>query len=117
MKTFALTIAATMFATSSAFAGGLFDVNDAPAQFELNQQVLDTEATAAIGTGAPVAVSGNYKPLSNAGLFDVEDLTSQKAGVLDLEATASIGSGAPVAVSGNYNPFNNTSLFDVNDRY
>lgn len=108
MKTLALTFAAAMLASSSAFAGGLFDVNEAPASF-------DTEATASVSTGAPVAVSGNYKPLENANLFDVDDFTNNKAGNLDLEATASIGSGAPVADSGNYMPFNNNALFDGDD--
>ncbi len=66
MKTLALTLAATLIASSSALAGGLFDVNDAPAHYEVETvQMLDTEATASIG--------GVAKPADNDGLFDVND--------------------------------------------
>lgn len=72
MKTLALTIAAAMIASTSAFAGNLFDVNDAPAQYEAQQQMLDSEATASIGSNA-ASVSGNYMPFNNDALFDVSD--------------------------------------------
>ena len=66
MKTLALTLAATLIASSSALAGGLFDVNDAPVHYGTeNAQMLDTEATASIG--------GVAKPADNDGLFDVND--------------------------------------------
>ncbi len=65
MKTLALTLAASLIASTSAFAG-LFDVNDAPINYNVEKvQMLDTEATASIG--------GVAKPADNDGLFDVND--------------------------------------------
>ncbi|MEM7290199.1 MAG: hypothetical protein AAF412_07520 [Pseudomonadota bacterium] len=65
MKTLALTLAASLIASTSAFAG-LFDVNEAPAHYKSeNAQVLDIESTASIG--------GVAKPADNDGLFDVND--------------------------------------------
>ncbi|MEM7290200.1 MAG: hypothetical protein AAF412_07525 [Pseudomonadota bacterium] len=82
MKTLALTLAATLIASSSAFAigpgGTLFDVNDAPTHFGTKSvQALDIEPTASIGT-APRAVesnNGGFVQLQdrNPGLFDVDD--------------------------------------------
>ena len=64
MKTIALTIAATLIASSSALAGGLFDVNDAPVNNKAEQvQILDTEATASIKSMAA----------EKDALFDVND--------------------------------------------
>ena len=70
MKTLALTLAVTLIASSSAFAGSaLFDVNDAPAHFgSENAQVLDVEYTASIDGAA-----SEYNPNINAALFDVTD--------------------------------------------
>ena len=70
MKTLALTLAATLIASSSALAGnGLFDANDAPINYgAVTVQTLDTENTAAIkGTGA------EYNPSANTVLFDQND--------------------------------------------
>ena len=65
MKTLALTLAATLIASSSALAGGLFDVNDAPINYNVEKvQMLDTEATASISAPAEK---------TNSGLFDVAD--------------------------------------------
>ncbi len=66
MKTLALTLAATLIASSSAFAGSaLFDVNEAPINHGIeNAQVLDTENTASIGAAAEDTKSV---------LFDVTD--------------------------------------------
>lgn len=68
MKTLALTLAATLIASSAAFAGnGLFDVNEAPINHGSEKvQMLDTEATASIG-------ASEYNPNINPGLFDVAD--------------------------------------------
>jgi len=82
MKTLALALAATLIASSSAFAigpgGTLFDVNDAP-QFHNSKSVhaLDIEPTASIGT-APRGIQsyeGGFVELQdrNPGLFDVDD--------------------------------------------
>jgi len=79
MKTLALTLAATLIASTSAFAigpgGTLFDVNDAP-QFHKTQsvQMLDTESTASIGK-APRSNEGGFVQLQdrNPGLFDIDD--------------------------------------------
>jgi hypothetical protein len=67
MKTLALTLAASLIASTSAFAGSaLFDVNEAPINHGVEKvQMLDTEATASIG--------GVAKPADNDGLFDVND--------------------------------------------
>ena len=67
MKTLALTLAASMIASTSAFAG-LFDVNDAPANSVVEKvQILDTENTASIqGSSDRIAVE-------NKALFDVND--------------------------------------------
>ena len=79
MKTLALTLAATLIASSSAFAigpgGTLFDVNDAPTHF--NAQGLDNEPTASIRK-APRSVKANdggFVQLQdrNPGLFDIDD--------------------------------------------
>ncbi len=67
MKTLALTLAATLIASTSAFAGSaLFDVNDAPINHGSEQvQILDSESTASIeGT------SVEYTPFDNDSLFD-----------------------------------------------
>ena len=67
MKTLALTLAATLIASSSAFAGSaLFDVNEAPINHGSEKvQMLDTEATASIKASA--------KSVANNALFDVSD--------------------------------------------
>lgn len=101
MKTLALTLAASLMA-SSAFAGGLFDVNEAPINYGTqNAQVLDIEATASIG--APAEGSKSV-------LFDVNEAPInygyESAQVLDIEATASIGAPAENSKS---------VLFDVAD--
>ena len=68
MKTIALTLAATLIASSSALSGDLFDVNDAPANSVVEKvQILDTENTASIqGSSDRIAVE-------NKALFDVND--------------------------------------------
>ena len=70
MKTLALTLAATLIASSSAFAGSaLFDVNEAPINHgSENAQVLDVEYTASIDGAA-----AQYNPNINTALFDVTD--------------------------------------------
>ncbi len=68
MKTIALTLAATLIASSSALAGGLFDVNDAPANYNVEKvQILDTENTASIQG------SSERMTVENDALFDVND--------------------------------------------
>ena len=82
MKTLALTLAASLIASTSAFAigpgGSLFDVNDAP-QFHNSKSVhaLDIEPTASIGT-APRGIETHGRGFvelqdRNPGLFDVDD--------------------------------------------
>jgi hypothetical protein len=70
MKTLALTLAATLIASTSAFAGSaLFDVNEAPINYgSENAQVLDVEYTASIDGAA-----ADYNPNINTALFDVTD--------------------------------------------
>ena len=66
MKTIALTLAASLIASTSAFAGSaLFDVNETPINYG-SEQVLDTENTASI-PGAQTM------PFDNDALFDVSD--------------------------------------------
>ena len=67
MKTLALTLAATLIASTSAFAGSaLFDVNEAPINHGSEKvQMLDTESTASI--------KGSAKSVANTALFDVSD--------------------------------------------
>ena len=79
MKTLALTLAATLIASSSAFAigpgGTLFDVNDAPTHFNAQSvQGLDIEPTASIRK-APRSNEGVFIQLQdrNPGLFDIDD--------------------------------------------
>ena len=68
MKTIALTLAATLIASSSALAGGLFDVNDTPANYNVEKvQILDTENTASIQG------SSERMTVENDALFDVND--------------------------------------------
>lgn len=72
MKTTLLTIAATMIASTTAFANDdLFDVNDAPANYETRlAQSLDFEPTAANPTAPYGDVTLNYEPMDNDKLFD-----------------------------------------------
>ncbi len=68
MKTIALTLAASLIASTSAFAGSaLFDVNETPINYGV-EQVLDTENTASIP-----AASAQSMPFDNDALFDVSD--------------------------------------------
>lgn len=78
MKTLALTLAATLIASTSAFAigpgGSLFDINDAPTHHGIESvQSFDTEATASIRSYK--ASEGGFVQLQdrNPGLFDVDD--------------------------------------------
>ena len=78
MKTIAITLAASLIASTSAFANGgtLFDVNDAPHHFSAEQvRMLDSEPTASIAI-APRA-SNQGKVLSqkerHPALFDIDD--------------------------------------------
>ena len=66
MKTIALTLAASLIASTSALAGSaLFDVNEAPINYGSEKvQMLDTEATASISAPAEKTKSV---------LFDVAD--------------------------------------------
>jgi len=70
MKTLALTLAATLIASSAALAGsGLFDVNETPINYgAVSAQNLDTENTAAIEGAA-----AEYNPAANTVLFDEND--------------------------------------------
>ena len=73
MKTTLLTIAATMIASATAFANDdLFDVNDAPANYEARlAQSLDFEPTAASSSTSPYGdVELTYEPMDNDALFD-----------------------------------------------
>ncbi len=72
MKTTLVTIAATMIASTAAFANnGLFDVNDAPAHYEGQlAQSLDFEPTASNATTPYGAIKLNYEPMDNDQLFD-----------------------------------------------
>jgi len=79
MKTLALTLAATLIASSSAFAigpgGTLFDVNDAPTHYKAQSvEGLDIEPTASIRK-ASRSNEGGFVQLQdrNPGLFDVDD--------------------------------------------
>ena len=78
MKTIALTLAATLIASTSALANGgiLFDVNQAPHNFAVKQQ-LDKEATASIGSiERNIFVESNgarFQKDRNPALFDVDD--------------------------------------------
>lgn len=72
MKTTLLTIAAALIASTAAFANDdLFDVNDAPANYEVRMaQSLDFEPTAS-NVAAPYGEGElNYDPMDNDPLFD-----------------------------------------------
>lgn len=72
MKTTFLTIAAAMIASTTAFANdGLFDINDAPANYETRlAQSLDFEPTASNSAAPYGDVDLEYKPMENEQLFD-----------------------------------------------
>ena len=79
MKTLALTIAASLIASTSAFANGgvLFDVNQAPHNYDhQGVQLVDIEATASIGAVPSFEIKSG-RALSqkdqNPALFDVDD--------------------------------------------
>lgn len=77
MKTIALTLAASLIASTSAFAGSaLFDVNETPINYG-SEQVLDTEPTASIAA-APRSIEiqsagALFQKDRNPALFDVDD--------------------------------------------
>ena len=72
MKTVLSTIAATLIASTAAFAnGGLFDVNDAPKNYESRLvQSLDFEPTASNFPAGYGDIEMNYEPMDNDNLFD-----------------------------------------------
>ena len=72
MKTVLVTFAAAMIASTTAFAAdSLFDVNDAPANYEERlAQSLDYEPTASNSTSPYGAIDLNYEPMENDKLFD-----------------------------------------------
>ncbi len=79
MKTLALTIAATLIASTSAFANGgiLFDVNQAPHNYN-HQGVrsLDIETTASVRSAPSIEVKSGrtlFQKDQNPALFDVDD--------------------------------------------
>jgi hypothetical protein len=72
MKTTVLTFAAALIASTAAFANDdLFDVNDAPANYEARAaQLFDYEPTAASFAPAYDQATSNYDPTENDKLFD-----------------------------------------------
>ena len=80
MKTIALSLAASLIASTSAFANGgiLFDVNEAPINYNAQAvQSLDTERTASIGAAPQRSIMADkglrFAKDKNPGLFDVDD--------------------------------------------
>lgn len=109
MKTTVLAIAATLIASTSAFAnGGLYNVNDAPENYEARlTQSIDFEPTNSV-TSAPAFASG--------GLFDVNDAPenyeARLTQFIDFEPTASNIAASDGFIDLQYEPKNNGALFD-----